>query len=117
MTQAGEITPSMEKQWQDEFRNCIAMNKHRREPYYVLTTCGWGRRYGVLKLNLAPMDFVPPMMLNTMLHKVDNKSGRIEEIWVLPFDDPDGVYDPSIPLGEVDEGLIKIAPHLPLIQN
>jgi len=114
MTQVGEILPSMGEIWQDEFRKCIARNKHRREPYYVLTTGQWRANHTQFKLNLAPMDFRPPWMLNTMLHKVDNKSGKIEEVWVLPMDAP---VDPSIPLGKVDEGLIKIAPHLPLVCN
>ena len=117
MTQVGEILPSIGQQWQDEFRKCIDKNRHRREAYYVLSTGNWCANNTQFRLNLTPMDFIPPIMLNTMLHKVDNKSGRIEEVWVLPFDDPDGVYDPSVPLGPVDEGLIKIAKDLPLIMN
>jgi len=115
MTQAGEITPSMEKQWQEDFRKCIRQNRHRRDLYYVLTSGVWNEDYTVFEMKVKPQDFVPPIkMLSTMLHSVDNKSGGIEEIYVLPMDRP---VDPSIPLGPVDEGLIKIARHLPLIYN
>jgi len=112
MTQVGEILPSITQIFQDEFRKCIAKNKHRREPYYVLVTGDWYAGGAQFRLVLSPRDTMPPVMLNTMLFKVDNKSGRIDEIWVLPKDAP---VDPSIPLGPVDEGLIKIAPKLPLV--
>ena len=115
MTQAGEITPSMMKQWQNNFRDCVRENSHRRELYYILTTGVWRNNGTRFEMKLKPQDFVPPiMMLSTMLHSVDNKSGRIEEIYVLPIDAP---VDPSIPLGPVDENLFKIAKHLPLIYN
>jgi len=114
MTQIGEILPSITEVFQKDFRRCMDKNKHRREPYYIFVTGDWYANDTQFRLTITPMDFKPPMMLNTMLWKVDNKSGRIEEIWVLPKDAP---VDPSIPLGEVDEGLIKIAKDLPLIYN
>lgn len=117
MTEAGEILPSIGEVFQKDFRKCMDQNKHRREPYFILVTGNWYANYTQLKLTYTPMDFKPPMMLNTMLWRIDNKAGRIEEIWVLPFDDPDGIYDPRIPGGEVDESIIKWAPHLSLRQN
>lgn len=112
--QIGEILDDLTGHWQDEFRRCMENNRHRREPYYIFTKFEWRAEYTQFHLTLTPMDFRPPYMLKTMLHKVDNKTGRIEEVWVLPVDAPVG---PTVPLGPVDEGLIKIAPHLPLIYN
>lgn len=114
MIQIGELLPSMTDEFQKGFRKCIAENKHRREPYYILVTGDWYANNTQFRLVFSPRDTRPPVMLNTMLWKVDNKSGRIKEIWVLPKDAP---VDPSIPLGPVDEGLIKIAKYLPLIYN
>lgn len=114
MTQAGEITPSMMRQWQDDFRKCMDENRHRREPYYIFTTGKWNQDATVFDMKIKPMDFRPPWMLSTMLHKIDNVAGSIEEVWVLPMDAP---VDESIPLGAVDEGLIKVAPYLPLNYN
>ena len=112
--QAGEITPSMMKQWQDDFRKCMRENKCQRKPYYIFTTGEWNEDRTAFYMKIKPMDFKPPWMLSTMLHKVDNVKGSIEEVWVLPMDAP---VDESIPLGPVDEGLIKIAKYLPLICN
>ena len=112
--QAGEITPSMMKQWQDDFRKCIKENKRQRKPYYIFTRGKWNEDATAFDMKIKPMDFKPPVMLSTMLHKIDNVKGSIEEIWVLPMDAP---VDESIPLGPVDEGLIKIAKHLPLVYS
>lgn len=114
MTQIGEILPSMTEEFKKGFEKCIEENKHRREPYFILATADWYANNTQLRLNISPRDTKPPVMLNTMLWKVDNKNGSVEEIWVLPKDAP---VDPSIPLGPVDEGLIKVARHLPLIYN
>lgn len=114
MTQVGEILPSMTAMFTKGWEQCIAANKHRREPYYVLVTGDWYAKNTQFQLVFSPRDTKPPMMLNTMLWKVDNVAGSVEEIWVLPKDAP---IDPSIPLGPVDEGLIQIAKHLPLIYN
>lgn len=114
MTQVGEILPSITDEFQKGFKECIAKNKHRCEPYYIFVTADWYAKDTQLRMTITPMDFRPPVMLNTMLWRIDNKSGRIEEIWVLPKDAP---VDPGIPLGEVDEGLIQIAKHLPIIYN
>lgn len=114
MTQVGELLPSMLEEFQKGFERCIAENKHRREPYYILVTADWYANETQLRMVFSPRDTKPPVMLNTMLWRIDNKVGSVEEIWVLPKDAP---VDPNIPLGEVDEGLIKIAKHLPLIYN
>ena len=114
MTQIGEILPSMLDEFQKGFDKCISENRHRREPYYILVTGDWYADYTQFRLNISPRDVKPPVMLNTMLWLVDNTKGSITEVWVLPKDAPVG---PQVPLGEVDEGLIKIAKNLPLIYN
>lgn len=109
--EVGEILPSMTEVFQKEFRKCMDNNMHRREPYYIFVTGDWYANDTQFKLTITPMDFKPPVMLNTMLWRVDNKKGSIDEVWVLPKDAPVG---PEVPLGEVDEGLMKIAKHFPL---
>ena len=119
MTEVGEILPDITQIFEKKFKECVEQNKHRREPYYIFVKGNWCAQNTQFRLTIAPMDFVHPILksLNTMCWKIDNKSGRIEEMWVLPFDDPDGIFDPGIPLGPVDEGLIKIAKFMPLKYN
>jgi hypothetical protein len=112
--QIGEVLPDMTRKWQEEFAMCVNIYRGRREPYYIMTSFEWRRNYTQFVLKLKPTDYLPSFMLKTMLHKVDNVTGRIDEVWVLPVDAPVG---PMVPLGDVDEGLIKLAPHLPLLYN
>lgn len=113
--QIGEVIDDMEKQFQEGFDKCVAENKHRRELYYILVTGDWYANYTEYRLTYSPMADPPPVpMLNTMLWSVDNKSGKTTEIYVLPKDAPVG---PGIELSAPVEGLLKIAPHLPLIYN
>jgi hypothetical protein len=79
-----------------------------------LTTFDWYANKTQLKAVFRPSRKRPPMMLNTMCWKIDNKSGSVEEQWVLPKDAP---VSPETPLTEPDEGLIKVARHLPLFYN
>ena len=112
--QVGEVLPDMTKMFQEGFTKCLAENKHRREPYYILVTGSWYADYTQFRLTYSPRDTKPPKMLNTMLWRVDNVSGEVREIWVLPADAPVG---PTVPLGDVDEGLIKIAKDFTLFYN
>ena len=114
MTEVGELLPAMIDQFQKGFDKCVADNKHRREPYFLLFTADWYANKTKLKAVFSPREKKPPVMLNTMCWKIDNKSGSVEELWVLPKDAP---VDQSTPLGDCDEGLIKVAKHLPLIYN
>jgi len=114
MTQVGEILPSLTAAFQREFDRCIEKNRHRREPYFILATADWYANETQMKLVIRPSSRKPPMMLNTMCWRIDNKKGRVKELWVLPKDVP---IDPSIPLGEVDEGIIQKAPYLPIFYN
>ena len=113
--QIGEVIDDMEKQFQEGFSKCIAENKHRREKYFIFVTGDWYANETQFILTYSPMASPPPVaMLNTMLWSVDNISGEIKEIWVLPKDAPVG---PGIELSAPVEGLMKLAPHLPLIYN
>jgi len=78
----------MTQEFQRGFDACIAKNKHRREPYYILFTADWYKDGTQLRSVFSARDRRPPMMLNTMCWKIDNKSGRAEELWVLPKDAP-----------------------------
>ena len=109
--QIGELLPPMLDEFQKGFDKAVRKNKYRREPYYLLYTADWYANHTQLRAVFRPSNTCPPMMLNTMCWKIDNKNGSVKELWVLPKDAP---VDPSLPLGEVDEGLIKVAKHLPL---
>lgn len=114
MTEVGELLPSMLDQFQKGFEETVAKNEHRREPYYILFTADWYANDTQMRAVFSPRDRKPPVMLNTMCWRIDNKNGSVTELWVLPKDAP---VDPRIPLGKVDEGLFKVAKHLPLIYN
>ena len=86
--QIGEIIPSMVEEMEKGLLACIGKNQHRREPYWILFTADWYRNGEELRTTFSPRDKCPPMMLNTICWKVDNKSGRCEEIWILPKDAP-----------------------------
>ncbi len=111
MDKVGDVLPSMTDVFTKGFDQCVAANKPRREPYYILVTADWYANYTQLKMVFSPRATKPPILLNTMLWLVDNKAGSVEEIWVLPKDAPVG---PTVPLGPVDEKLIKVAPLLPI---
>ena len=113
--QIGEVIDDMEQKFRDAFRECMAENKHRREKYFILVTGDWYGNDTQFKMTFTPMESPPPVpLLNTMLWLIDNKAGSIKEIWVLPKDAPVG---PGIELSKPVEGLIKIAPHLPLVYS
>lgn len=86
--QIGEIIPSMVEEMEKGLKACIGKNQHRREPYYILFTADWYANGTQLRTVFRPSDKQPPMMLNTICWKIDNKSGRCEEMWVLPKDAP-----------------------------
>lgn len=106
--QIGEITPPMTSQFEKGFWQCVANNKYRREPYYILYTADWYRNGEELRDSFRSSATIPPKMLNTMCWRIDNKTGRCEEMWVLPVDAPiqpiitDGV---SEVIGEATRGL------------
>lgn len=86
--QIGELIPSMVEEMEKGILACIDKNRHRREPYYILFTADWYKNGEELRTVFRPSRRKPPMMLNTICWKVNNKSGRCEELWVLPKDAP-----------------------------
>lgn len=84
----GLLIPSMVEEMEKGLKAAIAKNEHRREPYYILFTADWYKNGEELRTTFSPRDKKPPMMLNTICWKIDNKSGRCEEMWVLPKDAP-----------------------------
>ena len=86
--QVGELIPSMTQLFQDGFDRCINKNKHRRELYYILFHASWFRNKTQLNMVFAPRDRKPPKMLNTMCWSVNNKTGELKQLWVLPPDAP-----------------------------
>ncbi len=88
IVQLGEIVPSMVDEFVLGLDACINKNKHRREPYFILYTADWYQNGEQLKTTFTPFGVCPPKMLNTMCWKVNNKNGRIQEVWVLPKDAP-----------------------------
>ena len=113
--QIGEVIDDMEKHFQEGFRKCMDENKHRRELYYILVSGDWYCNDTQYILTFSPMASPPPVpMLNTMLWSVDNKSGKITELYVLPKDAPVG---PQEPISEPVPCLLMAAKHLPLFYN
>lgn len=112
--QIGELLPDITANFQKKFDKCIEKNKHRREPYYILATADWYKNNTQMRLVISPRDRCPPMMLNTMAWKVDNKTGEIKELWVLPKDAPiQADFEPD----GVDESIIVKAKHMPIVYN
>ena len=111
--QIGEIIPSMVKELEKGLLACIAKNQHRDMPYYILFTGNWFRNGEELRTIFRSSYRCPPKMLNTICWKVDNKSSRCEEVWVLPLDAPtqpiktDGV---SVEIAEAARGMPLIYP-------
>lgn len=109
--QIGEIIPSMVEEMEKGLLACIAKNQHRREPYYILYTADWYRNGEELRTVFRPSDKCPPKMLNTICWKIDNKSGRCEEMWILPKDAP---IQP-VKTDGVSESIAEVAAGMPLI--
>jgi hypothetical protein len=112
--QIGELLPDITDNFQKAFEACVNKNKHRREPYYILVTADWYANNTQMRIVVSPRSKRPPMMLNTMCWRVDNKTGDIKELWVLPKDAP---IEPGFEPAGVDESIIKVAKHLPVIYN
>ncbi|NVL90733.1 MAG: hypothetical protein HWN69_07040 [Desulfobacterales bacterium] len=112
--QIGELLPDITDNFEKSLRDCIEKNKHRREPYFILATADWYNNDTEMRVVVSPREKKPPMMLNTMCWRVDNKTGQLKELWVLPKDAP---IDPSVEFDGVEESLIKVARHLPILYN
>jgi len=78
----------MTEEFEKGFEACIAKNKHRREPYFILFTADWFANGTQLRTVFRASDKQPLMMLSTMCWRIDNKSGECRELWVLPKDAP-----------------------------
>jgi len=109
--QIGEIIPMMTEELEKGFEACVAKNKHRREPYYILFTADWYKNGEQLRTVFSARETCPPMMLNTMCWRIDNKSGQVKELWVLPKDAP---IQPVVTDG-ASESIAKAAMRMPLI--
>lgn len=67
----------------------INEHQHLREPYYLLVSAkadGYGQRRVRTRLVVLPAQ--PAKLLGTMCFRVDNVSGRVQRLWVLPLDKP-----------------------------
>jgi len=114
LVEVGELLPSIGKDFVEGLKKCIQEHKHRREPYWILHHAEW-RWNGIcdeLRHTFAPMGIRPPRMLNTMCWYVDNKSGRLEVLWVLPPDAPIPDFGET---GQFDETLINSSKGMPII--
>ena len=104
--QIGEIVPLMVEELEKGLLTAIEENKHRRKPYFVLFSGDWYKNGEELITTLKPSYKCPLRMLNTICWKIDNKSGRCEELWVLPKDFP---VHPSTEMTKPDEKIAEYA--------
>ena len=114
LIEVNEIIPLIGKDYVEGLAKCIQVNKHRRNPYWILYHAEW-RWNGYcdeLRHIFAPMGYCPPKMLNTICYYVDNKIGQLKELWVLPPDAPTEDFGQT---GQFDETLIKSSKGLPII--
>lgn len=109
--QIGEIIPMMVEELEKGLLAAINKNRHRREPYFILFTADWYKNGEELRTVFRPSDTCPPKMLNTMCWRIDNKSGRCEELWILPKDAP---IQP-VEFDGADESIAAAAQGMPLI--
>jgi len=109
--EVGELIPSMAQVLENKVEEAIEKNKHRREPYYILVTAAWFANGEQLRMVVSPRAKKPPKMLNTMCWRVDNKTGELKEVWVLP---PDAPIQP-IETAPIIESIAREAQGLPII--
>jgi len=113
MVQTGEILPCMVAEFERGFDAVLAKNKHRREPYYVLYHANWYANNSQLRSVFSPRAKRPPKMLNTMCWLVNNKTGSIKQLWVLPLDAP---VEPQIEYEDkIIEPVVESARGMPIV--
>ena len=112
LIEVGEIVPLMVQKMGEGLHRCIADNEHRREPYWILYSADWYGNGTELRDTFTPFKVCPIRLLNTICWRVDNKTGKCEEIWVLPKDAPVQDTDET---GVFDETLIKSVNGIPII--
>jgi len=114
LIEVGELLPSIGKDYVEGLAKCIQNNKHRRKPYFILhhAEWRWNGHCEELRHTFAPGAKKPLKMLNTVCYRVDNKIGRLEEVWVLPVDAPIPDFGET---GQFDETLIKSSRGMPIV--
>ena len=59
MGQVGEQQAAVEQDFQRGFTRCVAENKHRREPYFILVTGDWYSNFNEFHLEFHPRQAPP----------------------------------------------------------
>ncbi len=114
LIEVGEIVPLMAKKMEEGLARTMQDNMHRRDPYWILYTADWYNNGTEFRDTFSPRDKCPPKMLNTICWYIDNKAGRLDQVWVLPKDAP--IED----FGETDKfdpTLIRSSEGVPIIYN
>ena len=112
LIEVGELVPLMAKKMEEGLARCLQDNMHRREIYWILYSADWYENGTTFKDTFSPRQVKPPRMLNSICWEVDNKTGRLEEIWVLPKDAPMENFGET---GQYDETLIKSSKGLQIV--
>lgn len=81
----GDLREQLARDTLSNLEKVINANKHR-ERYYLLVYAGnFGKN---IKTTIMISDKEPPKLLGTICLKVDNVKGRIDRLWILPYDIP-----------------------------
>lgn len=111
LIEAGLLIEGMSQILQKHVEEAVNKNKHRREPYYILVTASWFKNGEELRMQVCPRDTRPPKMLNTMCWRMNNITGELKQLWVLP---PDAPIQP-IDTAPIIESIAEDAKDMPII--
>lgn len=88
MYEAGEIRTALAKDLGDLLERVVNLKKDLREPFYILVTLMPTDHIQKIHTRAVIMLEKPEPLLNTILVKVDNRTGYVDFAWCFPKDDP-----------------------------
>lgn len=86
--EAGEIRAALARDLGELLERVVNLKKDRRHPYYILVTLLPTDHFQKIHTRATILKKKPKPMLNSILVKVDNRTGEIDFAWCFPKDDP-----------------------------